>query len=285
MPTFATPDPLSVTIDLGVVGDVRLTATDRLDTVVDVRPHDASRSADVKIAEQTRVELIEGRLFVKAPRNWRQFSFMSNGGAIEITIELPTGSRVDAELAMGRFDVEGTLGSCRVKTGMGHVRIGRVASLDLHTGFGDVTVDRVDGDADVHTGSGSVRLGDIAGAATVKNSNGGTSISTVDGELRVKSSNGEILVGTAGSSVSAKTANGGIRVDEVIRGQIGLATAAGDLEIGVREGTAAWLDVSSRFGNVRNLLEPSGPPAEGQESVAVTARTPYGDILIRRSPS
>lgn len=285
MPTFTTPDPLSVTIELGVVGDIRITATDRQDTVVEVRPHDVSRSADVKVAEQTRVELIEGHLFVKAPRHWRQFSFMSNGGAVEVTIGLPTGSHIDADLAMGRLHAEGALGTCRVKTGMGNVRLDRVASLDLHTGYGDLTIDRVDGDADVHTGSGSIRVGDVAGTATIKNSNGGTSVHTVEGDLRVKSANGEILVGTAGSSVSAKTACGGIRVDEVVRGQIGLETAAGDLEIGIREGTAAWLDVSSRHGNVRNSLESTGAPISGHQTVEVTARTPYGDIVIGRSPA
>ena len=36
MPTFETPDPISVTID--IVGDARITASDRTDTVVTVRP-------------------------------------------------------------------------------------------------------------------------------------------------------------------------------------------------------------------------------------------------------
>jgi len=32
-----------------------------------------------------------------------------------------------------------------------------------------------------------------------------------------------------------------------------LETAAGELEVGIREGTAAWLDVSSKYGRVRQL--------------------------------
>ncbi|MGI8415742.1 MAG: DUF4097 family beta strand repeat-containing protein, partial [Nakamurella sp.] len=35
MPTFGTPEPITVTIDLPI-GDVRLTASDREDTVVEV---------------------------------------------------------------------------------------------------------------------------------------------------------------------------------------------------------------------------------------------------------
>ena len=71
MPTFDTPEPISVTIDLAV-GDVRIIASDRADTVVDVRPSDASNEDDVKAAEQTRVEYADGQLLVKAPklRSW-----------------------------------------------------------------------------------------------------------------------------------------------------------------------------------------------------------------------
>lgn len=41
MPNFDTPEPISVTLELGV-GNVRITASDRTDTTVDVRPSDAS---------------------------------------------------------------------------------------------------------------------------------------------------------------------------------------------------------------------------------------------------
>ena len=71
MPTFDTPEPISATIDVAV-GDVRISAGDRTDTVVDVRPSDASNDDDVKAAELTRVEYANGQLLVKAPklRSW-----------------------------------------------------------------------------------------------------------------------------------------------------------------------------------------------------------------------
>ena len=47
MPTFETPEPITATIDV-TVGDVRISAGDRSDTVVDVRPSDASNDEDVK---------------------------------------------------------------------------------------------------------------------------------------------------------------------------------------------------------------------------------------------
>ena len=71
MPTFQTPEPITATIEL-VIGDVRISAGDRNDTIVEVRPSDASNEEDVKAAELTRVEYEDKRLLVKAPklRSW-----------------------------------------------------------------------------------------------------------------------------------------------------------------------------------------------------------------------
>ena len=44
MPTFDTPEPISVSLELGV-GDIRIVAGDRTDTVVEVRPTDPPRRA------------------------------------------------------------------------------------------------------------------------------------------------------------------------------------------------------------------------------------------------
>ena len=61
MKTFETPKPISVTVELGV-GDLRVVASERTDTAVDVRPSDPSNRADVLAAEQTRVEYANGSL-------------------------------------------------------------------------------------------------------------------------------------------------------------------------------------------------------------------------------
>ncbi len=50
MPVFDTPEPIIATIEVGV-GDIRIAASEREDTVVEVRPSDSSRSADQQAAE------------------------------------------------------------------------------------------------------------------------------------------------------------------------------------------------------------------------------------------
>ena len=117
----------------------------------------------------------------------------------------------------------------------------------------------------------------------IKNSNGDTVVGEVTGDLRVKSANGRISVDRAHASVIAKTANGNVRIGEAMRGAIVLETAAGELEVGVREGIAAWLDVSSQYGRVRNSLDEADSPDQSEATVEIRARTSYGDIKIHRS--
>ena len=85
----------------------------------------------------------------------------------------------------------------------------------------------------------------------MKNGNGDTWIGEVAGEARVSAANGDIAIDVAHAGVLAKTANGGVRLGEVSVGSAVAETAFGDLEVGVRNGVAACLDLNTGFGNVR----------------------------------
>lgn len=282
MPSFETPEPISVTLELGVVGDVRITASDRTDTIVEVRPSDESDESDVKAAQQVRVEYANGRLRVKGPKA-RAFDFSRKTRSVDVFVELPSDSHVSGEVQLGDLHGAGRLGDTRFKTATGNVQLERTGPLHLDTAAGHVTVDHVSGNAEIHTGSGKVSIGQIEGTAVVKDSNGSIEIDAVTGEARMRSANGDISVERAGAGVDAKTATGSIRLGEVIRGSVTLATAMGELEIGIAEGTAAWLEVNTGFGHVRNLLDSATRPEESDETVEVRARTSHGDITIRRS--
>jgi putative adhesin len=279
MPTFDTPEPVSATIDV-VVGDVRIGAGERTDTVVAVRPRDPADEHDRRAAEGTLVECDGRRLLVRAPRPrpW----FARNSGAIDVAIELPAGSEVDGVTQVGRIDCDGPLGPCRMKTGLGNVRLERAETLTVKSGSGEVSVDHATGHAEVSSGSGDVRLRELAGTAVVKSSNGDTWVGTAGGDLRVVAANGSIAVDVAQAGVVAKTANGGVRVGDVTRGTVVLETAMGDVEVGIREGTAAWLDVRTTTGRVRNALDTAGERPDTGETVEVRARTHVGDVVIRR---
>jgi DUF4097 and DUF4098 domain-containing protein YvlB len=280
VPTFDTPGPISATIDVAM-GDVRIRAGDRGATVVEVQPSDASNEEDVKAAELTRVEYANQQLVVKAPK-LRSWLSRSGGGSIDVTIELPAGSHVHGAFASADVDCDGRLGDCRIKTGLGRIRIDEAATLSLTSGTGDISVDHATGHADVTAGSGEVRLRELDVSAVIKNSNGDTWVGVAGGDLRIKAANGSIAVGEARASVAAKSANGDIRLGDVVRGSVVLETHLGDLEVGIREGSAAWLDVNATAGKVHNALDPADAPEPSAETVEVRARTTVGEIVIRR---
>jgi DUF4097 and DUF4098 domain-containing protein YvlB len=279
MPNFETPAPISVNLEFSV-GNVRITAADRTDTVVEVRPTNEADESDVQAAQQIRVDYTDGMLQVIGPK--RVFDFSKKSRSVEVAIELPTGSQLAAHLVMGEFRTAGRLGESRIKT-TGHVQLERTGPLRLHTGAGRVTIGGVAGNADISTGHGKVQIGEVEGTVEVKNSNGDTAIDVAAGDVRVRNANGVIDVGRAGAGVDAKTSNGNIRLGEVVRGSVVLQTAAGDLEVGIAEGTAAWLDVHTGFGHVHNLMESATKPGETDETVEVRGRTSYGDITVHRS--
>jgi DUF4097 and DUF4098 domain-containing protein YvlB len=281
MPTFDTPEPISAVVDL-VVGDARITASDRGDTVVDIRPSDGSHEQDVRAAEQTRVEYTAGRLLVRAPRQ-RSLSIFGRPGSIDVTIDLPTGSHVHGDASVAAFHGAGRLGECRVKTAAGDIQLEDTGPLDLNTGAGAITVDRVAGPAEVSTGSGRVRLREIDGSAVIKNSNGDSWVGEVAGDLRVNAANGDISVDHANADVNASTANGDVRVGGVRRGSASLKTSFGEIDVGIQAGTDARLDVHTEFGHIRNHMDASEGPRPSDQTVEVRARTSYGDIVIHRS--
>ncbi|WP_248965176.1 DUF4097 family beta strand repeat-containing protein [Sphaerisporangium perillae] len=278
MPSFDTPEPISVTLEFDI-GSARITASRRTDTVVEVLPADGALDADVRAAQQTRVTYSGGKLLVKGPKNR---SLFGRSGSLDVSIELPAGSDVQGNAPLADFICEGPLGECRLTTSVGDIQVDEARTVRLKSGHGDIRLDRVAGDAEI-TAAGRVDVGTIAGAATVKNLNGETTIGEVTGDLRANASNGRISVGVAHAGVEAKSANGGIRIGEVARGQVVLQTATGDLEVGIRESTAAWLDVNTRLGSVRNSLGSAEGPEASDETVEVRARTGLGDIVIRRS--
>lgn len=281
MPSFETPEAISVTLELGV-GNVRITAGDRTETTVDVRPSDASDESDVQAAERVRVDYANGVLQVTGPKA-RVFDFSRKTRSVDVSIELPSGSQLSGQVQVGDLNGTGSLGQCRFKTSTGNVQLERTGALRVDTAAGHVTADDVMGDAEIHTGSGKVRVGDVAGSLVVKNSNGDTTIDAVTGDVRVRSANGDITVDRARASVEAKTSNGSIRIGEVARGSVELGTAIGEVEIGIAEGTAAWLEVNTGFGQVHNLLDNATRPEDSDETVEVRAHTSLGGITIRRS--
>lgn len=279
MPSYDTPEPISATAHVEA-GSLQFLASDRPDTVVEVRPRDPKKDQDVRAADQTEVTYAKGVLTVRTPK---QRYLIGRTGTVDVTVELPAGSRVDMTGAWAQVLGEGRLGEVGVKVSSGDVRLDETGPLQLTAAHGSITVDRIVGAAEITTSSGSLRVGTLDGPAVLKNSHGTTIVGAAIGDLRVRGANGDIDIARAEGSVTATTAHGTLRVREVARGTVQLENSYGAVEVGIRAGTAAWLDVSSGHGQVRNTLAASDTPETSEETVEVRARTRYGNIDVRRA--
>ncbi|MFI5952446.1 DUF4097 family beta strand repeat-containing protein [Cryptosporangium sp. NPDC051539] len=278
MPIFDTPEPITAVFDAECL-NLRIVASDRTDTVVTVAPTDPANSRDIRVADQATVSYAAGRLTVRAPKSW---SLFTRPGTAAITVELPTRSDVRADASIADFSCTGPLGTVTLATSVGSIRVDDATDVHLKTDHGDIHVGHVTGYADI-SGSGRVDALDLAADAHIRNLNGDNRIEEIGGDLRTSTANGRIRVGTAHADVDAKSANGSIRIDEVTRGHVTAKTAAGDIEIGVAPSTAAWLDLHTQLGSVRNGLDATSGPGDATHTVEVRARTPLGDITITRA--
>src|SRR6266498_975275 len=159
MPSYDTPEPIVANIE-PEVGNVHIIASERADTVVEVSPTDEHDASDVKAAQETIVEFSAGTLTVKGPRV-SPFDWSKKTRSIDVTIELPAGSRVLGKTGVGDLRSEGRLGEVRYKSGAGHIRFEHTGEAHLHSGAGSIDVERAVGRADISTGSGRMRIGEI----------------------------------------------------------------------------------------------------------------------------
>ncbi|MFD9703440.1 DUF4097 family beta strand repeat-containing protein [Lentzea sp. NPDC059081] len=194
MQNFATPAPIATVLDLPA-GRVQLIAADRADTAVDVRPADAARSRDVKAAEKTRVEFADGVLRITGDAGG---TLLGSSGAVDITVQLPAGSRVEAKVAAAEFRGVGRLGDVALEAAQSDVKIDEVAGLKVSTQAGDVTVGRLTGSAEISTQKGDITVATALSASL----DAGTTYGRVHNSLKND--------GTAALHIHATTAYGDI---------------------------------------------------------------------------
>jgi hypothetical protein len=280
MPTYNTPEPIDLAINLQV-GNIEILATERTDTVVTVSPRSATKAVDRRGVEDTKVTLDGKRLNIVGPRP--RLSWIGPGpfDTVDVKVELPTGSRFTAEVG-GRVRTVGRLGATRIKGAMG-TDVDTTGDLWVRSAHGAVTVGSADGGIDITSAYGQIRVGTVTGDALLRSSFGGIQIGESDGDLEAKLSYGDLEITKVLGSVAAKTAFGDIRLGEVSSGSVQVESGYGQVTIGVRPGVAAWLDLASKIGHVRNELAGEVAPDASEQTVAIRARTQGGDITIQRA--
>ncbi|MGV9566985.1 DUF4097 family beta strand repeat-containing protein [Streptomyces sp. NPDC003480] len=216
MQKFDTPTPITAVLDIPA-GRVQFIAADRADTTVEVLPADASKGRDVRVAEQTEVEYLDGVLRIEASA---KHQMLGSSGSLEVTVQLPAGSRVEAKAASAEFRAVGRFGDVAFDGAHGEVKVDEAASVRLTALAGDVSVGRLGGPAEISTAKGDIRLAEA-----------------VRGTVVLRTQAGDVSVGAArgvSASLDAGTAHG--RIHNALRnaeGAVGLkihaTTALGDI--------------------------------------------------------
>ncbi|TCO35827.1 putative adhesin [Kribbella steppae] len=276
MPTFATPGPIAATVEVAGA-QVRVTATDRSDTVVLVEPIDASNRSDVKVADKTKVEFADGQLSVKTTVSGNK------NGSVTITIDLPTGSSLAAYLAHSAVHTGGSFGECKLHMASGQVQLDRIDELQANIASGEVAIGHIAGPAKVDGGAFALRIGEVEGTVGLSNSGGQVWIGHAWSDVDLGSASCDFDIDRADGSVIGSTASGAIRIGRMSNGQAKLTNGSGDIEVGISEGTAVSIDVNSERGAVHNFVSSQGEPGPSDAKVSVHARTRHGDITLQRA--
>ncbi|MDX2543271.1 DUF4097 family beta strand repeat-containing protein [Streptomyces sp. WI04-05B] len=204
MQKFDTPAPVLAVLDVPA-GRIRFIAADRTDTTVEVLPADPSKSRDVKAAEQMRVEYGDGVLRIEAAPAKSQF--LGHSGSVEVSVQLPAGSRVEAKTADADLRGVGRLGDVTYEGARGTVKLDETDGARLTLQAGDITVGRMGGPGELRTHKGDLRISEA-----------------VRGTVVLRTESGDITVGAArgvSATLDAGTAYG--RISNALRNTEGAA--------------------------------------------------------------
>ena len=167
---------------------------------------------------------------------------------VRLRLEVPEGSALQAKTASGDVRARGRLGDAVVKSASGDVKLDAVDSLEAKLASGDLEVGQVAGDARVDSASGDVELGEAGGGVTVR------------------------------------TASGDQEVRSVAEGKVELASASGDIRVGIKQGSRLWVDARSMSGDVTSELEVGDEePGEDGPLVELNVTAMSGDVQVVRA--
>ncbi|MFD3971430.1 DUF4097 family beta strand repeat-containing protein [Streptomyces cyaneofuscatus] len=177
--TATTTAPITAVLDIPV-GRIQLIAADRTDATVEVLPFDASRSRDVKAAERVEVTFGEGvlRITAKAPEK----RLIGHSGSVEVTVQLPAGSHVEAHAEATELRGVGRLGAVAFDGAYRRIKIDEADGVRLTAVEGDVEIGRLSGPAEITTTRGDIRIAEaVRGTVALRTRSGDISIAAAAG--------------------------------------------------------------------------------------------------------
>ncbi|MGW7240751.1 DUF4097 family beta strand repeat-containing protein [Streptomyces sp. NPDC054804] len=179
MQKFDTTAPVSVVLEIPA-GRVQLIAADRADTTVEVLPANPAKSRDVEAAKQATVVYADGVLRITAAASGNQL--FGPSGSVEVTVQLPAGSRVEARTSGAELRGVGRLGDVVFEGAYRQIKIDEAAGVRLTALDGDVEIGRLGGPAEISTTRGDIRITEaVRGTVVLRTQDGDISVGAAAG--------------------------------------------------------------------------------------------------------
>ncbi|MFF4039864.1 DUF4097 family beta strand repeat-containing protein [Streptomyces sp. NPDC001816] len=179
MQKFDTTAPVLAVLDIPA-GRIQLIAADRADTTVEVLPANPSKSRDVKAAEEIEVAYVDGVLRIEAPNAKNRI--LGHSGSVEVTVQLPAGSRVEAKAALAELRGVGRLGDVAFEGAQATVKLDETDGARLTLQAGDISVGHLGGPAEISTQKGDLRITEaVRGTVTLRTEHGGIEVGAARG--------------------------------------------------------------------------------------------------------
>lgn len=277
---FETPKPVTVRSRSGA-GTVTVSAADVTTTTIELTALRGSEDELRAIDEATVVHTGDS-LNIDVGRD--RHGWLKGKPQIGVALVVPTGSVVNIEAASADISVAGSLQALAAKTGSGDLTIERADNdTNLKTGSGDVQISSSNGRLVAATGSGDVQVGSSDGVAALSAGSGTVSAEHARGDFTAKTGSGNVVIRDGGGQLTMKAGSGDLSVKSVADGAVLATTGSGDVDIAVVSGTAAWLDLNTVTGTVRNRLDDATGPDPDEKTVELRVKTATGDISISRA--
>jgi DUF4097 and DUF4098 domain-containing protein YvlB len=272
MHTFETPNPVNLRVELWA-GSVEITAADTQTTTVELR-------GDQEVIEAAKVEQRGDEVVVLMPK--MKGGLFRRSAEVEAEIVVPKQSNARVESASADIRTRGDLGKVDAASGSGDVEVDQAAMAEVRTGSGDISIRAVAGDCNTKSGSAEVSLGKVGGDCDVLSGSGDVVIDEIGGTLKVKAGSGDIIVKSSGTGVDAMAGSGDLLLRRVAQGRVKAKTGSGDITVGVANGTAAYLDVTTVTGDVSSELDGSEAPVDGELTAEIFVQSGSGDVVLQR---
>jgi hypothetical protein len=279
MQSFQTPGPIRLRVDIPK-GRIRLVAEETGVTRVELTAIHGDATALDWIAD-AEVAQYGDEIVVRIRKSG--ITLFGIGGGVEAEIHAPVGSAAMVSTGSGRIETTGRLGEVTAATGSGAIRLDDCAEARARTGSGEIVIASASGSVNAKTGSGRITVGKVGGDARITTGSGHAELAGAAGDASLTTASGNIEIGQAGDSLEAFAASGNVQVRRADHGRVRAKTISGRVSVGVANGAAALLDISTMSGRVNSELDPGAAPNDGEPHVELILSTLSGNVNVARA--